>query len=82
MDSLQWAVSGYFLAGSLIIVGGRLGDLRGRRRIFLIGGGLLLLGSVVAALAGGVEQLVAGRESAPCSVAAWSRPLAGPGSSG
>lgn len=61
MDSLQWAVSGYFLAGSLIIVGGRLGDLRGRRRIFLIGGGLLLVGSVVAALAGGVEQLVAGR---------------------
>lgn len=61
MDSLQWAVSGYFLAGSLIIVGGRLGDLRGRRRIFLIGGSLLLLGSVVAALAGGVEQLVAGR---------------------
>ena len=61
MDSLQWAVSGYFLAGSLIIVGGRLGDLRGRRKIFLIGGGLLLVGSVVAALAGGVEQLVAGR---------------------
>jgi EmrB/QacA subfamily drug resistance transporter len=61
MDSLQWAVSGYFLAGSLIIVGGRLGDLRGRRRIFLIGGSLLLLGSVVAALAGGVEQLVTGR---------------------
>ena len=61
MDSLQWAVSGYFLAGSLIIVGGKLGDLRGRRMIFLIGGGLLMVGSVVAALAGGVEQLVAGR---------------------
>ncbi|MEX1219923.1 MAG: MFS transporter, partial [Solirubrobacterales bacterium] len=61
MDSLQWAVSGYFLAGSLIIVGGRLGDLRGRRKIFLIGGGLLMVGSVVAGLAVGVEQLVAGR---------------------
>ena len=61
MDSLQWAVSGYFLAGSLIIVGGRLGDLKGRRLIFLTGGVLLLLGSIVAGLAGGVEQLVGGR---------------------
>lgn len=61
MDSLQWAVSGYFLAGALIVVGGRLGDLRGRRRIFTIGGGLLIIGSIVAALAGGVGQLVAGR---------------------
>ena len=61
MDSLQWAVSGYFLAGSLIIVGGRLGDLKGRRLVFLSGGVLLLVGSVVAAFAGGVEQLVGGR---------------------
>ena len=61
MDTLQWAVSGYFLAGSLIVIGGRLGDLRGRRRIFFIGGGLLILGSVVAGLAGGVNQLIAGR---------------------
>ena len=61
MDSLQWAVSGYFLAGSLIIVGGRLGDLKGRRMVFLAGGTLLLIGSIVAALAGGVEQLVGGR---------------------
>lgn len=61
MDSLQWAVNGYFLAGALIVVGGRLGDLSGRRLIFTIGGGLLLLGSIVAALAGGIEQLVAGR---------------------
>ncbi len=61
MDALQWAVSGYFLAGSLIIVGGRLGDLRGRRLVFLSGGVVLLVGSVVAGLAGGVEQLVGGR---------------------
>lgn len=61
MDALQWAVSGYFLAGALIIVGGRLGDLRGRRLVFLVGGALLLVGSIVAGLATGVEQLVAGR---------------------
>ncbi|MFZ4511857.1 MAG: MFS transporter, partial [Candidatus Nanopelagicales bacterium] len=29
MDTLQWAVNGYFLAGALIIVGGRVGDIYG-----------------------------------------------------
>lgn len=61
MDSMQWAVSGYFLAGSLIIVGGRLGDLKGRRLVFFGGGALLLIGSVVAATSSGNEQLVVGR---------------------
>jgi len=61
MDSMQWAVSGYFLAGSLIIVGGRLGDLRGRRLVFFIGGALLLIGSIVAGTSTGNEQLVVGR---------------------
>ena len=61
MDSLQWAVNGYFLTGSLIIVGGKLGDLIGRRRLFIVGSCLLITGSVVAMLAGGVGQLVAGR---------------------
>jgi len=61
MDSLQWAVNGYFLTGSLIIVGGRLGDIIGRRRLFIIGAGLLITGSLVAMTASGVNQLVAGR---------------------
>ena len=51
MDTLQWAVNGYFLAGALIIVGGRVGDIYGRRLLFSIGTGFVLLGSVVAALA-------------------------------
>jgi EmrB/QacA subfamily drug resistance transporter len=61
MDSLQWAVNGYFLTGSLIIVGGKLGDLIGRRKLFLIGSGLLIAGSVIAMTASGVSQLVVGR---------------------
>lgn len=36
-DSLQWIVSAYVLGyGSLLLLGGRLADLLGRRRIFLI----------------------------------------------
>lgn len=61
MDVLQWAVNGYFLAGSLIIVGGRLADLFGRRLLFAIGVGLLLAGSVLAGLAGSPAMLIAGR---------------------
>ncbi len=58
MDVLQWAVNGYFLAGSLIIVGGRLADLYGRRLLFAIGTLMLLAGSVVAGLAGSPAQLM------------------------
>ena len=61
MDSLQWAVNGYFLAGSLIVLGGRLSDMRGRRLVFVVGGSLLILGSVVCGLASGNTQLVIGR---------------------
>jgi MFS family permease len=36
--NLPWIVTGYALAfGSLLLLGGRLGDLYGRRKIFMIG---------------------------------------------
>ncbi len=61
MDTLQWAVNGYFLAGSLIIVGGKLGDIFGRRLVFSLGTLLILAGSIVAGLAQGAPMLIAGR---------------------
>jgi EmrB/QacA subfamily drug resistance transporter len=37
-SSLQWVVTGYALAfGGLLLLGGRLGDLYGRRRVFMLG---------------------------------------------
>ncbi len=37
-NNLQWIVTGYALAfGGLLLLGGRLADLYGRRRIFMIG---------------------------------------------
>jgi EmrB/QacA subfamily drug resistance transporter len=49
--NLTWIVTGYALAfGSLLLLGGRLGDLYGRRRIFMIG--LIVFG--VASLLGGL----------------------------
>jgi EmrB/QacA subfamily drug resistance transporter len=49
----QWIVTGYALAfGSLLLLGGRLADLFGRKRVFLFG----LAGFAVASALGGVAE--------------------------
>src|SRR5215218_8457565 len=49
-DSRQWVVTAYALAfGSLLLLGGRLGDLFGRKRVFIAG----LLGFAFASALGG-----------------------------
>src|SRR3954451_9026731 len=51
--SRQWIVTAYALAfGSLLLLGGRLGDLFGRKRTFITG----LLGFAAASAAGGAAQ--------------------------
>ena len=51
IDNLRWVVTGYALAfGSLLLLGGRLGDLYGRRKVFMVG--LVIFG--VASLLGGL----------------------------
>ncbi|KAF9943686.1 hypothetical protein BGZ70_005573, partial [Mortierella alpina] len=38
VDQLQWVTSAYALAyGAFLLIGGRLGDLFGHRRIFILG---------------------------------------------
>ncbi|GGK78220.1 MFS transporter [Ornithinimicrobium pekingense] len=59
LAQLQWVVNGYLLAlASLVLVGGALGDRWGRRRVYLVGMGWFLVGSVACALAQSPEQLV------------------------
>jgi EmrB/QacA subfamily drug resistance transporter len=56
-EGLQWIVSGYALTfGGFLLLGGRAGDLLGRRIIFMIGLGLFALTSLLCGLAwsGGV----------------------------
>jgi EmrB/QacA subfamily drug resistance transporter len=58
----QWVSNAYLLTlGSLILVGGSLGDLYGERRIFTLGVVGFGVVSVVCALAPSIEVLVAGR---------------------
>src|SRR5215213_854022 len=52
-DSRQWVVTAYALAfGSLLLLGGRIGDLFGRKRTFIAG----LLGFAVASAIGGAAE--------------------------
>ena len=61
-SGLEWVVSGYLLAfASLLLAGGRLGDVLGRRRLFLTGLTVFSLASLAAGLAGNVDVLVASR---------------------
>jgi EmrB/QacA subfamily drug resistance transporter len=58
----QWVVNAYLLVlGSLILVGGRLGDVFGERRVFALGVGGFGAMSLVCAVAPSIEVLVAGR---------------------
>lgn len=59
---LQWVMSAYMLGfGGLLLLGGRAGDLLGRRRIFIVGLGLLAVASLGAGLAGSATTLIAAR---------------------
>jgi EmrB/QacA subfamily drug resistance transporter len=60
--SRQWVITGYALAfGSLLLLGGRLGDLLGRRTLFVIGLAGFGIASVVGGAATSFEILVAAR---------------------
>jgi EmrB/QacA subfamily drug resistance transporter len=60
--SLAWVVNGYLLTfGGFLLLGGRLGDLFGQRRMFLIGIALFTAASLACGLSGTQELLVASR---------------------
>ena len=60
--SLAWVVNAYLLTyGGFLLLGGRLGDLFGHRRLFLTGISLFTLASAACGVAGSQEMLVAAR---------------------
>jgi EmrB/QacA subfamily drug resistance transporter len=61
-SSLTWVLNGYLITfGSFLLLGGRLGDLVGRRRMFLSGVTLFTLASVACGLADSQAMLVIAR---------------------
>lgn len=86
LATLQWAVTGYALVGAAVIVtSGALGDIFGRRRIF-IGGLLLFVAScVLIALSNSGGMVIAGRAlqgAAGSTILACGLSLLSAGSSG
>src|SRR5215468_2727152 len=62
VNALQWVLDSYNLFyATLLLTGGTLGDLYGRARIFAIGIGLIVLGSIVCAAAPNGAILIGGR---------------------
>jgi len=60
--SLAWVVNAYLLTfGGFLLLGGRLGDLYGQRRLFLIGIVLFTAASLACGLAGSQEFLIGAR---------------------
>lgn len=60
--SLAWVVNAYLVTfGGLLLLAGRLGDLFGRRRVFLVGLSLFTLASVLCGIANSENSLIAAR---------------------
>ena len=61
-ESLQWVITAYaLLFGGTLLLGGRLADLLGRRRLFMTGVAVFTVGSLLSGLAWSEEALIVTR---------------------
>src|SRR6266550_2784232 len=59
---LAWVVNAYLIAfGGLLLLAGRVGDLLGRKRVYLVGLGIFTGASVLCGLSFGQPMLIGGR---------------------
>ncbi len=62
VGSTAWLLTGFLIAAAVVSpLAGRLGDNYGRRRVLLASLGLFAFGSLVCALGGSIQTLIAGR---------------------
>ncbi len=62
LTTAQWVINGYALVfGVLIVSGGRLADMLGRRRVFFVGAGVFAVFSVIGGAAPDIEVLLFAR---------------------
>jgi EmrB/QacA subfamily drug resistance transporter len=61
IKSLQWVITAYSLTiAALTITGGRMGDLFGRKKMFILGAVLFAIGSFIASISTSVNQMIIG----------------------
>src|SRR5258708_13418749 len=62
VSTVQWVINAYALVfGVLIVTGGRIADMFGRRRIFFLGAGIFAVFSLLGGLAPSAGWLIAAR---------------------
>src|SRR5262249_56051044 len=62
VSGLQWVVDAYtLLFASLLLTGGTLGDLYGRKRLFMVGLVVFSIGSLLCGLSNSIGFLIASR---------------------
>lgn len=61
LTGMQWVISGYALTlAALTITGGRLGDLFGRKKMFMIGAVIFAIGSFITSISHNLPMMLAG----------------------
>ncbi len=61
IQKIQWVITAYSLTiAALMITGGRLGDIFGRKRMFMLGAVIFAIGSFIASISRNVPTMVAG----------------------
>jgi EmrB/QacA subfamily drug resistance transporter len=61
IQSIQWVITAYALTlAALTITGGRLGDLFGRKKMFMLGAAIFAVGSFLASIAHSVPTMIVG----------------------
>ncbi len=61
-STLSWAINAYVLAAAaFVVIGGQVGDVLGRKQVFLVGIAIFAVGSSLNAFAAGGFMLIAGR---------------------
>jgi EmrB/QacA subfamily drug resistance transporter len=61
-ENLQWVISAYALVfGGLLLLGGRMADILGRRKLFIVGTAAFTLGSLLCGLAWSEPSLIGSR---------------------
>ncbi len=73
-ENLQWVVSAYALTfGGFLLLGGRMGDLLGRRKVFMAGLALFALTSLLCGLSTSSAMLIATRACRDSPAPRWRR---------
>lgn len=61
LQGLQWVIAGYALTlAALTVTGGRLGDLFGRKKMFMLGAVIFAIGSYLTSISHGLGMMIAG----------------------